>query len=1104
MSPELISTQQSSAVRPYIKCKIYDDSITFNSVIRENGGFGVGTIKQTPDGKIVVVGVTQSGNLGFWKIDDGSLASNWAANSPTIDFGIGVASENHPSISVSDWINGTYVIDIYYTKIVSGQVHIKRRRSIDGGLSFNPEETVIDLGSSYTSLSQVPGLAAGKPIYEKNGLISGIVFFINGLASNNHSINFVYYNGSSWGITSMKWSFREIDSFDWVLDSLDTFYKDEIHHIVFSGRHTVFDIDTGNSSLYETKLLKIVFNDNTNNRSVWSRPTVILSSLSQYVGNQNSFTKLKTNFDGKFVWLTFRGNVVENVSEDGTITSKTSYFLTHSKDGVNFKYPTPLVDLEGLATGILVSENFVKQGDFYYLAGTGGVVLQYRQNSTIADVTNDIINYGIDEVAGGMSSIVMTIGNQNGKWFGPSPTMSGASAIDRNKKVHLYQGYYVSNTESQVVPKNIYYIDEVKSAISVNRNDLSIRGRDFHRKLRELVSRFTYQYSAPSRYVDVFDGSTIGNWSQDLGNWQQSGNAFKPTVASTQKSTAILTGINFTTSSALISVIIKLDDPNNSTTHEVYPFFYDKNNYVTLQIIGNAGLFDFKLKTIVNGSVSIDLSLASVGGWFSTTPYIRVDILRFNYTDYIFMIYGFENLTAITRVNPSYLNVLGDPVTIDAFNSMSLPATMGLSITSSNTNPEFRNLKVFEMANSNSLKEVIQSLSSLAGIFDYVFPNVLYDNFKPDTLNKWTGTSGQFDFRHGMLNINSNSFALRNDIQIDNGEVEFEAKFDPTNPSNDYGFDFVFRSQSSSSITNCYSVSFEKRVDNTSRNHTSVKFRNRSLAYGNQMMVSTAKEVVSPIRGNNLEIDLTQWHKYKVYFDKGYMAVFIDGVMYLAWYDNNTSVTYSNGYIGFYNQENGIVRIRNLVSTKLYQQIPKVIVNPGEDIERSEKMALDTIKAWSFSDLFGRQKIELLESTDSVSYEYEDQLWSNLFDYSDLERVNQVTVIGQNVSYVLRDDSTIKDTRNAIVRDRVIVDFKIQTVSDAQKRAQYELANFNRFERQSDFKQINNVGSEIFDVVKVIVEDSNVNDVVRIYNQRIKVDGLNNEYSLGFGTGEIT
>lgn len=377
---------------------------------------------------------------------------------------------------------------------------------------------------------------------------------------------------------------------------------------------------------------------------------------------------------------------------------------------------------------------------------------------------------------------------------------------------------------------------------------------------------------------------------------------------------------------------------------------------------------------------------------------------------------------------------------------------------------------------------------------DYLFDN-----------SRWTGS---FSFANRIMKIAAGNSVFRNVAQMSDGEVDFEARITPTDATAQYGMNFLFRSQSLLNASNCYSASVQKKTDPYTGNINANKFiqcqiRNASTGFGDKVIFESGK-VQSPTLqpANNLLFDLPNWQHYKVLFSKGWISVFIDGILVLDWYDNNTQVTYSTGYFGFGAQANTTLEVRNVVGTVFFQQVNKFSINPGDDFDTAIRTLTDTIRAWNFSDLFGRFKSVVLYAGDVANYTYQNQLWTQSTDESDKEFVNQVTVIGLNVSAIARDNTSIGST--GAVRDEVIVDYKITTLKDAQDRAAYELVNFNKFNAQSDPKVANNVGSEVFDVVQIINTDSNLNQSIRIYQQRAGMDGTSNNYTLEMGTGKVS
>ena len=215
------------------------------------------------------------------------------------------------------------------------------------------------------------------------------------------------------------------------------------------------------------------------------------------------------------------------------------------------------------------------------------------------------------------------------------------------------------------------------------------------------------------------------------------------------------------------------------------------------------------------------------------------------------------------------------------------------------------------------------------------------------------------------------------------------------------------------------------------------------------------------------------------------------------------------GYIGFaadifedgVTPDNSSMLVKNITSGTFSQQISSFAVNPGDDMATALQTTINTVMGWSLSDLFGRLKLITLSSTDPSGYTYENQIDKVIPDISDKEYINQVTVIGTGVSAIARSGTSIGATTR--IRDSVIVDYKITTLSDAQSRADYELQNASKFNNQAQVNQIVNPGSEIFDIITVINADANISGTYRIYNQDEGIDGQSSSYAMQIGAGEV-
>lgn len=1116
LTSTLLAAQQQAALRPYFTVQIKDDSLVPTTKYTDPGQPLNGEIITAPDGSILAVGRDTAGNLGFWKLTDASQLANWTAAPSVIIAATGTWSTQYNAvISVSDYIGGTYTIDIYYLDVVAGFLEIEHARSTNGGTSFTATNGVSSTVASGTSDNVY--LAAGKPTLNSDGNTDAMVFALKNNGSPQYVINYWYStNGSAVTpfSTRTQWSPYNIDSQDWSLHSFDVFFINNIWYLYFSGYHTVLE----NSTTYSIYLTKLIKRSTLTAKDIWTKEKEIISSLSSASQNQNNFTLPKVNYDGKALFLTFKGVTVDTINESGIVTTKTNFYNSFSTDFENFTYPVQYVFNDGTEFSDTNSYSFAKQGSNHYLAGSGKL-WGYTRNNITADVTNDILSYKISESAGAPSSLSLSIGNQNGQWIGPSPTQSGAAAIAKNKKIYLYQGYYNASGVPEVVPRNTYFIDDIQQNVSSNRNDLTIQARDAYKKLRTTISRYPFNYKGPDFYVDNFDGSTIGNWNQATGSWIQESITDSGTMNFMLPQTApgsgtefdiTLSGINIKNPASMVSCIVKFPDPSTTNKIFIYPFWVDSKNWLRLKIEGNgSGLHNWAIEVMVNGSLTPKDSQNGVNyGYSGSVAYGRIYIRNYQYQNFMFFLDSVALLgltgvqTLVTPGNPFANTVANGEINISG--SFPAGAVTTIAFGCDGWAGMIGNLQFSQYIESNDLREQIVKLGTKSGILNYKPETEIEDYLFVPT--QW---SGSFTVPNRILTITAGNLAMRNVGQISDSEVEFDAKISQVTAGSAYGFDFVFRNQSTANSTNTYLFRTESLVNPDTISPISpetitAQFRNESTVKGDVLMTQSTENGQSNFDAtNNLRFDLTQWHHYKISFVKGWMYAYIDNILVLAWYDNNTSVTYSLGYIGFQAMANTKLEVKNIISPTFYQQINNFAINPGDDFDTAMSTVSETVAAWNFTDLFARFKSVLLKSTDASNYTYQNQLYSQVTDNSDKEFVNQVTVIGLGVSAVARSNTSIGSSLDP-VRDEIIVDYKITTLQDAQTRAQYELTNFNKFNAQSDPKHPNNVGAELFDVVTIINSDSNTNTQVRVYTQDITMDGSSNEYSLSPGAGQVT
>jgi len=1175
LTQPLLAAQQQYAVRPYMKVKIIDDSIIYDrELILQNDyskeSYGKAVI--APDGKILAAGrlapMHVATALGFWKITDGSIPAQWE-NPPAVT--LDTIFKGQATIEVSDWINGQYVIDIYWLKINGGTSHFEiwYSRSTDSGATFSSGTLLWDTGVTSGSADGNISVAAGKPQLQADGTVNGAVFWtkVGGSSDQIESIAYKYFNGTSWDSGETLWSPKFVDTSEWLLHSLDVFTHDGAYDIIFSGYHKLLESTNYNFSLYQTQLTKL---NGDIAKDIWQPAREVLASLSPSTTNRNSYIYPTFNFDGENLWLVFQGLTVDTMSESKAVAQKTNYFLMKSVDFVNFSYPTaiakPAADnaygLEfvdvlniNISAGIIRTAcSFVKQGNYYFLSGNAAL-WRFPQKNIVADVSLDVVKLNIQESAGAPSALTLEIGNQNSKWVGPSPTETGYQAIAKNKKVMIYLGYYNADGIPEVAPRSTFLIDDIQQNVSSNRNDLIITARDdCSKRARVTVTRFPYSFEGVDYYADSFDGSTLSNWNQMNGTWEEESEvtgAYPPfhwietteLIGSNARNPGndvaliTLSGFSIKRSEMMNCVLFKVPAvPFGGIAGEyrhsiVYAYWQDEDNWLRTRIFVENdnptdvfGIIELSVAGVITTPVpEWTFSTSFPGGVSNIQGYIfPLLIQQFAFTKYRFT-FGRPQATVGSPPDSAnnldmfepYANQKVFDVDLDFVTNGISPTPKTLALGAAAWRPEFRHFKFCNYDESLNIKELMTNLATKAGTFKYQFENLFEDRFFDASL--WSGT---FTLDKRKLTMTANNEVRRTTPEIADGEVEFEAKLVPTDPSSDYGFDFIFRSKNFSAYQN-YDHRYLARIQKQGTDVISAQFwRNGEvISTPDTMLISTAHEVDSgaptaPIY-SNLNIDLTQYHKYKVLYVKNWVSLFIDNQLVLAWYDDEQMKillqtlgglpeAFANGKIGFKTLANTTLVVKSIKSTMFFPQVAAFGLSPGDDIDSSIGHLIEILRSWHFSDLFGRFKAVVLKSTDPSSYSYQDQLWMHSADQSDKEYANQVTVVGDGVSAVARDNPSIG--LNVFTREAIIVDYKITTLKDAQTRAQNELNDFNKFNSQIDPKQIINLGAEVFDVVHIKdvgLNSSGIDKDMRVYNQTINVDGHSNDYSIQLGTGTI-
>jgi hypothetical protein len=1081
LSTDLLSTQQQNALTPYATCKIIDDDIVYNSKIFISPDWPLnGKSVSAPNGDILSVGISGIDNsLGFWKTIDGTIDSNWLLSrtpdtvfETTGSYNISVNS----TISVSEYIDDIYIIDVYYVTSSGTSYTIKHQRSLDSGSTWSSDSVVTFTVNPFVHFS----LAAMKPeTISDNSVISGGIFFTVPDASGIFMLNYRYYDGTTWSST-IPWS-SEVDSSDWVIKDIDCYSSNGSQYVYISGRQSKIDTSTTNS-IFVVKLNNLTVNEDTD---TWYGPIGIIETLSSNAQNLNDFLYPNISNDGEYFYLVFYGTVTDSVAEDGTITTESNYYICTSIDGENFTLPSPIADSTGVLFTKIGSDtiySFVKQGSYYYIIG--GRLWREIKNDYIADITNDLISYNISEVSGSPSSISLLVGNENGQWVGPSPTKTGYQAVAKNKKVVLEQGFYTSSTDAEICPKDIFYIDNIKQNIDGSHQDLSIVARNLSKKFKVSSTRFAYIRNGASTYVDIFSDPSLLNWSQISGTWT----AFLDPADNiyTLEEVDATTGTDFT---ILLTNGVSAKAYSITTEHHyntavlnqtdyayVYAVYIDPNNWLKLEIQTQSNsppnaetFYNVFIKKSVGGVVS------TIGnaflGTFAVQQYIPISIV----------IHG--NCLADFFIG----QLSTTPQSISAFDAVTyigqadfsdiLTGTYNIAFGCKDMTAMFTNFKLIQYGQYQTTRALSHYIAQKVGVFSFK-DQVIFD----DSLFAADWRPAPMNVVNGHLNLEPNEFKVKLiAYNNDNADMEFTTQVIPENSALSSGFDFIFRDQNLTNIIDSYRIRFE-----CLNGETTVSY----LANGYTLASSSFGEST----GMN-QIDLSSKHTFNVVFSASLVQVFIDKTMVLCWYDNNSTYVYTSGNVGFNSLANSFTEIYNIKQYSMYHPVERFSINPGDDLESSLRAVSDVSRSFYLSDLMGRMKSIILFSTDSSNYTYNSTMYNQQKDDSDNEYIKQVIVIGNNVSATVKDSSLVSDTTQ--IRDHIIVDYKITTYKDALARANFELINFNKYNYQSDITHVNNVGSELYDVVTIILPDSGTSGNYRIYSQQVRYNSKDDSIKIG-------
>lgn len=1129
LTATLKAAQLGPAYRPYYTCKIVDDTITPNQVITAPGVPLNGAAVQSPDGYVLAVGDDGTGKLQFWKLADAS--TGWG--SPTKQLASSYRNDLNASIEVSEYVMGSYVIDVYYFFNNAGALNIGHQRSMDGGITWSSSIACMDPSISNATTDNMC-LAAGKPVLLPGGNVSGMVFYLKkaiGVVSptSYYRIFYQYYTGSGGTFnTPVQWE-GYVDSQDWTMQGLDVEYNNGSYYVVFSGYHNNLEtVPNQNFGLYATRF---DFDRNTTGggpgSDFWSLVVPVFTATSNTTTNLNVFTNPRFSKIGSVFYLTFTAVMVEAVTtatlgQTNRVITQTFQMIMQTKNGLEYTYPAPLIATDGTIFSYGGAYNFVPNGAFAYTIGNGKL-WQYNVNNIVADVTNSLISYEVDEMAGSASQINLVIGNMNNQWVGPSPTKTGAAAIAKNRKIYLEQGYYNASGVGEVVPRNIFYIDDIQQKVDSTTNIVTITARDYVKKLKVLSTKFAFSFAGPVIYSDIFYGNTLGNWNQLSGGWIETSASLKITDLVTANGLISLAGVNNNAESSILAMIIHVSALADPTASIIYPIYQDSNNNVFFRftIIDHTfHTMGYQFGVKVNGTENIIISgtTAALNTFVNFDVPVMIRKRNYNIYDVVWGspyqgAYAAANLPGTFDPTAYTGSYAGFPVTPNTgandldvsqyFTSSNYvvngpPAVEFQAVPSGN----IKYFKFFQFADRLSIQDLVRKLGTMATVLDYRVDTNFFDTSFLHSNYNGTYAAG------GGMTISPSQTVMNTSNPFNNGELNVRAKVVPSNNSNDYSLSILFRADSASAPSKYYRVEMKK---SPSKSLTACRFftdiPTEYMMIGSSLDGYTRADGGSNIKSNPLPIDITKYHTYKLVLIDQYIYFFVDDRLELMWQDNNlqtTSADWSNGFWGIKTDSNSTVVVSQADSPMMWNSLDVAVFNPGDDADNTIRNAVGTVKGFVYGDLMGRLNARILNSTDESGYTYEGILYSQEYDNSDKEYVNQVTVYGNGVSAIARDGLSISETGK--VRDMTISDYKILTYEDALSRAQSELINANRFNTQNMPMNPNNVGSEIFDVVTIIDtgdNSTNVDGDFRVYNQNITNDGSKGRYSIQIETGTV-
>lgn len=1116
LTTTLLAAQQASGMTPYVSVKIVDDTITPQTIISPPGVPGNGCLVAAPDGNILAVGNDGTGKLAFWKITNPD-GSQWAT--PTAILASSYLTQFNATIAVSGYINGTYTIDIYYAINNAGNINIVNQHSADGGATWSSSVTT-NAPSLSSSTTNNFYLAAIAPSLQADGTTNRMFFYILLNGSGYYDVWYQYYTGSGGSFSSAVSWLNTVNPQDMIIHSLDAYKaQDGKIHLAIAAYHLYQDsIPNANYGIYIFDLL----NPTNGVNDLWSSMKTLFASTSASSANMNVFTYPKITWDGSQYNILFKAVIVDTVQQSVTVSTtnivtNTYYYLCYAKDFKNFSYPAPLMFTDGTVFTSDKAYSFVKFGSSNYYVGGNGVLWKYLQNSTIADVTNSVLDYEVDEEAGSAAQITITIGNQNNQWYGTSPTQSGAAAISKNKKIYLDQGYKTS-AGNETVPRNIFFIDDIQQQVNANTNDLVITGRDSFKNLIVFTTKFAYTFSGAKYYNDIFNSTGISDWNQISGVWQEIGSvssffAIEPVTLPT--SDAIITHqIEEPNNSAEAYYVVTALFPSTGVANEalyIFPYYQDVNNNLLFKILSTGGNLVVSITATQGGATTVITSGITISSSYSS-QIVPILIHRYNYTNYMFIIGNgqinkvgsLDPNTTSGGLTPNMLTVSGASINVSGTwqvrNSVFAMGCVGYSV-------NFSFFRHIEYADSQSIQDIVQKIGGLSGInsynLGYSYIDTLFDQGSYVSTNPYT-------YQNGYAVIPPSTTMINTVFTLTNNEVEFKARLLPTVTGTPTSMNFFYRTNTP---TTGFTLGYIFNVMNTpSQTNTSARIKFRDTAQGGDFLFhsSTSSDYLpGGTYLNNLGFDLTQWHTYRLVSFDGWTFGFIDEKMAISWYDDHTDAggNYAaqlTGSIGFGTDSNTTLEVQYIKARTLWNQIQNTTFNPGDDATSTLQNLVGTIKAWNYNNLMGQFSGKILSSIEASVYTYNSIIIQTTVDNSDKEYVNQTTVYGTNVQATYQDKASIANTGK--VRELTIIDYKITTYQDALTRAKNEQDAANVYNGQNTPEFPNNVGSELFDVNTIIntgINSAGTNGSFRVYNQVIKDAGSNGFYGIELQTGSL-